>query len=64
MSDEDKKHEVFEWKRCKEKTCNRKFFISVAEKEYFENKGYQLPERCYPCRVKRRTADGSNAKTT
>ena len=39
-------------------------YISVAEKEYFENKGYQLPERCYPCRVKRRTADGSNAKTT
>lgn len=57
MSEADKKKTVFEWRRCREKTCNRKFFVSVAEKEYFEEKGFELPKRCYPCRVGRREAD-------
>lgn len=60
MTEEEKKHEVFEWRRCKEKICNRKFFISVAENEYFTNKGFELPKRCYPCRVNRREANESN----
>ncbi len=63
MNEEDKKRrEVFEWRTCIEKECPKKdFYISVAEKEYFDNKGYQLPKRCYKCRVTNRgKINGSN----
>lgn len=71
--EEDKKKEVFEWRKCintleSGEPCNREFYISVAEKEYFDAKKdeksgrkYQLPKRCYQCRVARRAANnGSN----
>lgn len=71
MSDEAKRKEVFEWRRCINildtgEACRRKFYISVAEKEYFEakqnevGKPFTLPKRCYPCRVKRREQGSNN----
>lgn len=74
---EDKRKEVYEYRSCinvleNGETCNREFFISVAEFEYFttrkdERTGrpYTLPKRCYPCRIERRakkaaTDQGSN----
>jgi len=46
--------EIYEWRVCN--ACERKFFITVQEKDYFENLGkekrrtFQLPKRCWPCR--------------
>lgn len=59
-NEEDKKKQVHEWRRCKEKHCRRKFYVSVGEVEYFTQKGFDLPKRCYPCRIKRREANGSH----
>lgn len=62
----DKRKEVHEWRNCinvlpNGETCGREFYISVAEKEYFESRTdertgrpYQFPKRCYPCRIARR----------
>ena len=66
MEQTDKKKEVYEWRTCIEKGCGREFYISVAEKEFFDakkgndGKPYALPKRCYGCRVKRRDNQGSN----
>lgn len=59
--EQDKRKEVYKWRHCIEEECgHKKFFISVAEKEYFEQrqtdegKPFALPKRCYQCRVRRR----------
>ena len=68
MIQDDKRKEVYEWRNCVEDECgHKKFFISVAEKEYFDSrideetgKSFDLPKRCYACRVKRRKDKGPN----
>lgn len=65
MSETDPRKEVHEWRDCV--SCGKRFYISVAEKDYFESKRddksgrrFELPKRCYGCRVKRRQNNGSN----
>lgn len=55
----NKRNEVFEYRKCIQKDCNKDFYISMAEKDYFESKGFHLPKRCYQCRVANRQNNGS-----
>lgn len=68
-----KRKEVFEWRTCVDlkedgKECGKRFFISVAEKEYFEarrslnGRAFALPKRCYPCRVARRSNSNNGSQ--
>lgn len=69
MSTDPKRKEVYEWRECIEDACgHKKFYISVAEKEYFDSKvdeksgrQFELPKRCYPCRIKRRQQGGKGS---
>jgi hypothetical protein len=72
-NDDPKRKEVYEWRQCinvlpSGEKCGKRFFVSVAEKEYFEGRKadngrqYALPKRCYPCRVERRSEIGSGTQ--
>jgi len=34
--------------RCKD--CDKEFFVNEREKEFYIQKGWSLPVRCYDCR--------------
>jgi hypothetical protein len=58
----DPKKEVYEYRNCT--SCQKKFFISMAEKDYYGSafdektgKPYVLPKRCYACRMEQRKPD-------
>jgi len=36
------------------KDCGRSFIITKKEADWFRDKQYSLPARCYPCRKKRK----------
>lgn len=41
---------------CIEPKCNKPFVISLKEKKFYEEKGWELPKRCKECRQKRKAA--------
>jgi hypothetical protein len=41
-------------KKCKD--CGAEFVITEENKKWYEDKGFQLPERCADCRAKRKAA--------
>ena len=49
---EDPRKEVFEVRTCV--GCKKNFYISVSEKQFYDDKGYSLPLRCFHCRKARR----------
>lgn len=42
------------------KDCGAEFFISNRDKEFFKEKGFPLPKRCYNCRQKRKAMRGAD----
>jgi len=55
----DIKAEKFFIKKCKE--CGIFFVISADEKQWYEDRGMQLPKRCEKCRKKRKV-DKTNGR--
>lgn len=47
-------------KKCKD--CGTKFVITEENKKWYEEKGFQLPERCPECRKKRKAAKQAGGK--
>lgn len=67
--EEDERKQVYEWRECTNVfndgvVCGRRFYISVAEKKYFDSKvdhegnSFKLPKRCYYCRKARKEERG------
>lgn len=45
-------NDVFCEKKCK--TCGETFEIKVGEKKFYDDHGFELPNRCKSCRDKRK----------
>lgn len=39
--------------------CNEEFIFTGGEREFYEEKGYDNPKRCKPCRDKRKAEKGN-----
>ncbi len=48
---------------CKEKNCQRVFFISSGEAEHYASKNLLLPKRCKQCRQKQTILRTQNPTT-
>lgn len=47
-------------KTCKEETCLAEFELEDKEVDWYNTKGYELPKRCKPCRIKRKSIKFNN----
>ena len=56
----DPRKEVFEVRTCID--CKKNFYISVAEKQFYDEKGFTLPLRCFKCRKARRAEKETQTK--
>lgn len=47
-------------KKCKD--CGKEFTITEDNQKWYEEKGFNLPERCVPCRKKRKASKNRGGK--
>lgn len=49
--------EIIEEKVIKCAECGKEFVMSPAEQKFYQKKGYNLPKKCYDCRIKDRAIE-------
>lgn len=45
------------------KDCGCEFVVSEKEQNWYKERGFELPKRCYQCRKDRREKDASKSKS-